>query len=299
MTIDDFMKLPGLGGERGETEDQIRAWLGDIQSIDEHHLGCLEEIVSACRKLWEHPHHPHFTTHGLAHSGRIVARLADWLAANRPDALQPMEAFLLIGAAYLHDVGMQCVCPALLQGENISSSPEQIARPDYALLENIRRKHALLSARMIRDACKASNHREYPEFALDAASFAQEAELMAVISRHHGGPVSGLPRVSLCDGGDEFGSWVTGFLALCSLTLLPFSLSDERSEPAENVAAVGRTPPTKRVQAAALSRAAATQAGYFFFAGFAAARRASAYSSARPTLPDAQPEPTPRSGPLD
>ena len=107
MTNDDFLKLPGLAGERGETEKQIRAWLEDIRSID--HLGHLEEIVRACEKLWQHPRHSHFMTHGLEHSGRILTRLADWLAANRKDALEPMEVFLLFGAAYLHDVGMQCV----------------------------------------------------------------------------------------------------------------------------------------------------------------------------------------------
>jgi hypothetical protein len=194
MTIDDFMRLPGLSVERGETERQIRAWLGDIQSIDGHHLGYLGEIVSSCKKLWEHPRHHHFTTHGLEHSGRIVARLADWLAANRKDALEPMEAFLLMGAAYLHDVGMQCVCPAFLKAEEIPVSSERTTAPDYALLESIRRKHASLSERMIEDACKAPNQREYPQFPLNAQSFAQEAQLMAVLSRHHGGPVSAVPQ---------------------------------------------------------------------------------------------------------
>ena len=194
MTTDDFMELPGLAGERGATAKQIGAWLRDIQSIDPDHLGYLGHIVGACGKLWEHPRHRHFTTHGLAHSGRIVARLADWLAANPKNALEPMEVFLLLGAAYLHDVGMQCVAPALLQAEQISTSGEQMASPDYAWLEKIRQKHAALGARMIRDACKPTQQREYPEFALDARSFAPEEELMAVLSRHHGGPVSEVPE---------------------------------------------------------------------------------------------------------
>ena len=194
MTIDDFMRLPGLSGERGEAERQIRAWLRDIESIDDHHLGDLEKIVRACETLWKHPRHQHFTMHGLPHSGRIVARLADWLAANRADALEPMEAFLLLGAAYLHDVGMQCVCPDFLRAENISTSREQMVGPDYALLESIRRRHGALSERMIRDACKAVKEREYEEFSLNARTFAPEAQLMAVLARHHGGPVSDIPE---------------------------------------------------------------------------------------------------------
>ena len=194
MTIDEFLRLPGLSGERGETARQIRAWLGDIQSLDRDHLGYLEEIIKACDKLWQQPHHRHFTTHGLEHSGRIIARLADWLAANREDALEPMEAFLLLGAAYLHDVGMQCVCPAFLQAEGISASSENTTAPDYALLENLRRKHGSLSERMIRDACKELTKHEYPQFPLNAQSFAHEAQLMAVLSRHHGGPVSEVPE---------------------------------------------------------------------------------------------------------
>ena len=157
--INAFMKLPGLSDARGECEKQIRQWLSDIQDID--HFDHLNKIVQACDELWKHPRHDHYTTHGLLHSGRIIARLADWLAANRPDALQPMETFLLIGAAYLHDVGRQCVSPEFwkecgIVTEDISDEErnKQVTHKSHDLLENVRATHPSLSERMIKDACK-------------------------------------------------------------------------------------------------------------------------------------------------
>ena len=190
MNIDDFLKLPGLSGERGECEKQIRAWLSDIQTIG--HFEHLTRIAMACQDLWTRQQHDHYTTHGLEHSGRIVAKLADWLQANRTDALKPMEAFLLIGAAYLHDVGMQCRCPSFLQAEKIPCADEQYVAPDYVLLERIRERHPFLSERMITDACKALKEREWPEFQLNAQSFFHEAHLMAEISRCHCEPISAI-----------------------------------------------------------------------------------------------------------
>ena len=112
-----------------------------------------------------------------------------------------IEAFLLIGAAYLHDVGTQCVSPEFwkecgIVPKEISDEEmkKQIAHQGYDLLENIRAAHPSLSERMIKDACRARDKRECQEFDLNAQSFFREAQLMAVMSRYHCEPISKVPK---------------------------------------------------------------------------------------------------------
>ncbi|MEM8529580.1 MAG: hypothetical protein AAGF95_01980 [Chloroflexota bacterium] len=66
---------------------------------------------------------PHYTRHTITHSDEIISQMSQLLFRNdRPMvALSPIEAYILIVAAYLHDVGM--VVPDRVKA-NILASPE-------------------------------------------------------------------------------------------------------------------------------------------------------------------------------
>jgi HD-GYP domain-containing protein (c-di-GMP phosphodiesterase class II) len=49
-----------------------------------------------------------FTDHTLQHSLRVAGFARDILRANSGRSLSEEEAYLLIAAIYLHDIGMQC-----------------------------------------------------------------------------------------------------------------------------------------------------------------------------------------------
>lgn len=93
----------------------------------------LENIRAAAERLWARPLHRYFTDHSVAHSERI-ATLLDGLTAGMmgtPSRLAPVEAFVLLAAATLHDIGMQ---------------DERFAGGD---LEEIRAQHHQQTAEMI------------------------------------------------------------------------------------------------------------------------------------------------------
>lgn len=66
---------------------------------------------------------PHYTRHTITHSDEIISQMSQLLFRNdRPMvALSPIEAYILITAAYLHDVGM--VVPDRIKA-NMLASPE-------------------------------------------------------------------------------------------------------------------------------------------------------------------------------
>jgi hypothetical protein len=192
MSIDDFLSLPGICDAEPDAKAQIRTWLTGIERAG--HLGHLGDIVWAAKELWQRPLHDHFTQHGMGHFGRIVAKLTDWLAANKGCELNPMEAFLLIGAAYLHDSGMQCVNKEIQQKADIAFDPKNTAAPGYDALEMLRRRHSFMSKLMIEDACKEPAQRECPGFPLSARTFFHEAQLMALLALHHCGPLAEVPE---------------------------------------------------------------------------------------------------------
>ncbi len=69
----------------------------------------LANVRAAAERIWRVPLHRYYTQHGPAHSERVVA-LLDGLTAGMmatPQRLSPGEAFVLLAATWLHDVGMQ------------------------------------------------------------------------------------------------------------------------------------------------------------------------------------------------
>lgn len=143
----------------------------------------LTSLDNWCRHFWQQAQFPHFTIHGVQHSERIIKRLHAWLGSTL--ALAPHEAFILVSAAYLHDIGMQCHQRRLL--ESIAGIPPD----DVALvlaptgLEAVRKSHAALSAALVRDACHAPADRLYSEIGLDCTHHPGEFNAVALISLGH------------------------------------------------------------------------------------------------------------------
>jgi hypothetical protein len=101
---------------------------------------------------WQTPQITYFTDHSVSHSERII-RLLDSLCELLPSGLNEDEAYVLLCAAYLHDVGMQwkgCLDSAIVREKY---PPEQIsaARGDDSQRDKIvREEHHSLSEEWIK-----------------------------------------------------------------------------------------------------------------------------------------------------
>jgi len=66
-------------------------------------------VRDAVKHIWERPVHRHYTDHSLKHSERVIKKL-DGLTEGIMSSSNPLsatEVFILLAAAYLHDIGMQ------------------------------------------------------------------------------------------------------------------------------------------------------------------------------------------------
>jgi len=80
-----------------------------IETLTKDRHRALENLRAAAARIWERPLHRYFTDHGVTHSERICT-LLDGLTAGMMQTdkrLVPTEAFVLLAAASLHDIGMQ------------------------------------------------------------------------------------------------------------------------------------------------------------------------------------------------
>jgi hypothetical protein len=80
-----------------------------IETLTKDQHRALENLRAAAARIWERPLHRYFTDHGVTHSERICT-LLDGLTAGMMQTdkrLVPTEAFVLLAAASLHDIGMQ------------------------------------------------------------------------------------------------------------------------------------------------------------------------------------------------
>jgi formylglycine-generating enzyme required for sulfatase activity/energy-coupling factor transporter ATP-binding protein EcfA2 len=117
----------------------------------------LDHIMEACKKIWETPHHIHYTNHGIGHSEKIIEKLSK-LLTDQNVRLEPVETFILHAACYLHDVGMQCSQPDLLK--KVADINKNTPFPfSYEPLEKTRAKHAELSYHMIKNPFNPQSER--------------------------------------------------------------------------------------------------------------------------------------------
>ncbi len=115
-----------------------------ISYLEQNDLGLHRSVMTVRDKvqhILERPVHPHYTDHSLKHSERVIKNL-DGLTQElmRLDGhLSPTEVYILLAAAYLHDIGMQ-------DERRTTDMPAQRYAPD---IEWIREHHHELTREMI------------------------------------------------------------------------------------------------------------------------------------------------------
>jgi HD superfamily phosphodiesterase len=80
-----------------------------MNTLDADRRRALENVREAAARIWSRPLHRYYTDHTVDHSERVIA-LLDGLTAGMMDTdkrLSSTEIFVLLAAAYLHDIGMQ------------------------------------------------------------------------------------------------------------------------------------------------------------------------------------------------
>jgi HD superfamily phosphodiesterase len=110
-------------------------------TLDADQRRALENVRAAAERIWASPLHRYYTDHTTAHSERIVT-LLDGLTAGMmatPKRLSSTEVYVLLAAAYLHDIGMQN--ERFADGDSSTSSERR--------LDEIRAHHNELTAEMI------------------------------------------------------------------------------------------------------------------------------------------------------
>lgn len=140
--------------------------------------GAFEEIRTAHARLWEHRQHPHFTLHDSAHARSITLKIEAWL--SEVFQLGPQDTFILLGAIYLHDIGMQCPSSEILEEETAlrGSAPY-----DHSHLQLIRRAHHTISRKMVEDLL--ANPRRCPWGHVDTTGVEREICAIALLCEGH------------------------------------------------------------------------------------------------------------------
>ena len=80
-----------------------------MSTLDADRRRALANVRAAAARIWSRPLHRYYTDHTVTHSERVIA-LLDGLTAGMmgtDERLSSSEVFVLLAAAYLHDVGMQ------------------------------------------------------------------------------------------------------------------------------------------------------------------------------------------------
>jgi hypothetical protein len=136
-----------------------------IDTLDQDQRRRLEDVRQAVENIWSRPLHRYYIDHSLAHSERVIA-LLDGLTAgimSTDKRLSRTEVYILLAAAYLHDIGMQ---------------NEQFAEGD---LETIRAHHHEQTAEMIYQ----SFERRDQAFALPPLGDPTIVDTVACVAKGH------------------------------------------------------------------------------------------------------------------
>jgi hypothetical protein len=150
-----------------------KRWLRRLRSApeSEQFVQLVNDLQAGVAQLWALDRViPNFTDHGPRHNSRVTHYL--WqLYECRPRqarAFEPLtarELFVLLAGALLHDIGMQCTDPSLLQQVGAQVKAHYPAEYSEDERTQIRKRHHLLSAAMIEEARKESGayRRELPK----------------------------------------------------------------------------------------------------------------------------------------
>src|SRR5215470_3779835 len=93
-----------------EPDGSQHGYLGHNIS-DENLRSRLNMIMQEIPHFWERVPYKHFTNHGFSHSERIYQQKLAQLAQELPynNRLNEDEIFIVSAAAFLYEIGMQCI----------------------------------------------------------------------------------------------------------------------------------------------------------------------------------------------
>jgi hypothetical protein len=144
--------------------------------LKENNIVFLQTLRSQAASLLDNPIHLHFTDHKLAHSERIIDVLRRLLKGQ--NNLSEDELFVLLAAAYLHDIGNQIKKSDLLKYSGLkdllsqSGMTRAALKSETALLSFIRRWHHIITYFMITDLLRIY-------FGLDSSPYTEDIALVA------------------------------------------------------------------------------------------------------------------------
>jgi tetratricopeptide (TPR) repeat protein len=145
----------------------------------------LRPICAQAKSIWATPELPHYTDHTVSHSARVIKHVEDLAALLKPaEKLNDHEAFVLLAAALLHDVGMQRVnvfdsdlAHHLFTSEEVQEGRSSTVRCE----ELVRERHHLISAEWIRAELSSSwPSRDYVEEIASVVRGHTKADLSAL-----------------------------------------------------------------------------------------------------------------------
>lgn len=162
-------------------ETNLEAYL---EEYDGEYFEIYQNIKRAAQKIWENPRLNWYTGHGVEHSKRIIFhlnRLCKGLPRIPPDTgiphygLKPLEVFLLLAAARLHDIGMQDL-------SDLNNLP--VDKMDENAWDEVRRRHPKRTYEIIMMHAAGSEKRN--EFQLGIKPQPAIHAPLALICKGHG-----------------------------------------------------------------------------------------------------------------
>ena len=128
-------------------------------------------IKEKASQLWARPLIRHYTEHGIKHSENII-KIMDRLIDNNV-SLNDYEAFILLSATYLHDIGMQQSNPKELISGQVQRTLDE--------MDIIRKNHNDLSYDMIFDS--VNDKKICPSLSLE--NFRDYVDCIACLVKYH------------------------------------------------------------------------------------------------------------------
>lgn len=144
---------------------------------DDRLFGCLQNIETTVKRIWDESFIKHYTSHRLDHSERIFQMIGQLLEEHK-DLLNEHEKFILSAAILTHDIGMQSPKHAGLPTKEAEAYT-------IADMELVREIHHETSKKMIKEIfSKKSNGKleidicnEYAEYIGDVSLYHRKLNL--------------------------------------------------------------------------------------------------------------------------
>jgi len=119
----------------------LRSWLDTNRDVEYQEV---TRIRAASNRVWAVPLHRYYTDHSVAHSDRVIEKLSALVPDATASGFSPLEIYILLASAYLHDIGMQ---------------HEQYKNGD---LEQIRNQHQEITRQIILENYLSHNRQALP-----------------------------------------------------------------------------------------------------------------------------------------